>query len=74
MTRRRVPVASYGPVRLVRLRFGGNGDSDYWYADCSAGHAWTGAMHPNRTIEGRRLAERDAKAHARYHHAWQDER
>lgn len=39
----------------------GNRDNDYWYATCTCG--WRGAMNPNRTIEGRRLADRDARQH-----------
>ena len=41
----------------------GNRDNDYFYAECPCG--WTGAYHSNRTVEGRRLAERDARLHVR---------
>lgn len=41
----------------------GNRDEDRFRATCSA-CGWTSlAWHSNRTIEGRRLAERDAKEH-----------
>lgn len=40
----------------------GNRDNDYFHAVCPT-CGWTGAYHPNRTVEGRRLAERDAAQH-----------
>jgi hypothetical protein len=42
----------------------GNRDADYWQATCSCGWRSSG-MHPNRTVEGHRLAERDANDHMR---------
>lgn len=40
----------------------GNRDADYFQATCTCG--WEAAgFHPNRTVEGRRLAERDAEQH-----------
>jgi len=39
----------------------GNRDSDHWQAQCPFG--WKGALHSNRTIEGRRLAAREAQEH-----------
>jgi len=39
----------------------GNRDNDYFRAQCSCG--WKGSPHSNRTVEGRRLAERDARNH-----------
>lgn len=43
----------------------GNRDNDYWQAKCPA-CPWVGGFHSNRTIEGRRLADRDAAGHT--HH------
>lgn len=40
----------------------GNRDHDRWFAVCLI-CGWSGVMHSNRTIEGRRLAERDAAQH-----------
>lgn len=45
----------------------GNRDADYWYASCPVCN-WQGAYHPNRTVEGRSLAERDAASHNRARH------
>ena len=47
-------------IERVRAR-SGNPDADYFRAICPCG--WKGAVHSNRTIEGRRLAERDARGH-----------
>jgi hypothetical protein len=47
---------------VTRIRSkSGNPDADYWQAVCTCG--WASAMSPNRTIEGRRLATRDAGQH-----------
>jgi hypothetical protein len=46
---------------VKRHRRGGMGDNDYFQALCSCG--WKGAPNSNRTIEGRKLAERDARNH-----------
>lgn len=47
---------------VTRLRApSGNRDNDYFQPTCTCG--WKGATHSNRTIEGRRLAHRDAEAH-----------
>lgn len=39
----------------------GNRDYDHFQPQCSCG--WRGALYSNRTIEGRRLAARDASQH-----------
>lgn len=44
----------------------GNTDNDHFRAGCTCG--WLGtAFYSNRTVEGRRLARRDADDHARSH-------
>lgn len=45
----------------------GNRYADYFRPECPCG--WRGAFHSNRTIEGRKLAERDAADHNRARHA-----
>lgn len=40
----------------------GNRDADYFQPTCSA-CGYAGALYSNRTVEGRRLAARDAEAH-----------
>lgn len=56
-------------ARADRIRSAsGDRDYDYWQATCDACPWQALAMHSNRTIEGRRLAERDANEHnAEYH-------
>lgn len=49
----------------------GNPDADYFYAACHTCDDWKGAMYPNRTIEGRRLAARDAADHNAARHSIQ---
>lgn len=45
----------------------GNRDADYFQAVCTCG--WPGGgVHSNRTVEGRRLAERDAADHQAAQH------
>lgn len=39
----------------------GDRDADYFRPECACG--WKGDMYPNRTIEGRRLAEKRASEH-----------
>lgn len=46
----------------------GNRDSDYFRAECGACGWIALAMHSNRTVEGRRLADRDAADHNRARH------
>lgn len=47
----------------------GNRDNDYWQAKCDT-CPWTSTgMYPNRTTEGRRLAQRDADAHNQVAHS-----
>jgi hypothetical protein len=51
----------------------GNRDNDYWQAECSCG--WTSsAVHSNRTVEGRALADRDAADHMAARHLRHGER
>jgi hypothetical protein len=40
----------------------GNRDNDHFRPECPA-CGWKGALHSNRTVEGRSLAERDAREH-----------
>ena len=48
---------------VERLRApSGNTDHDHFRAGCSQ-CGWKGSPHSNRTVEGRRLAERDASQH-----------
>ena len=50
-------------ARVVRLLApSGNSDYDYFCPRCDACN-WHGASYSNRTIEGRQLAERDARRH-----------
>jgi len=47
----------------------GNPDNDYWQATCDT-CPWTATgMHSNRTVEGVRLARRDAEDHNRVVHS-----
>jgi hypothetical protein len=39
----------------------GNRDSDYFQPVCACG--WQGALHSNRTVEGRTIAQRAASEH-----------
>lgn len=48
-------------AKVTRHRRGGLGDNDYFQATCGCG--WKGPLNSNRTIEGRKLAERDARNH-----------
>lgn len=47
----------------------GNRDSDRFQAVCSECGWASNALHSNRTVEGRTLAERDAKDHNTARHA-----
>ena len=50
-------------ARVVRLSApSGNRDNDYFQPQCDACN-WHGASYSNRTIEGRELADRDARQH-----------
>ena len=52
-----------GHVRVVRyFAPSGNTDADYFSPRCDV-CGWSGAFHSNRTIEGRRIAERQATDH-----------
>lgn len=46
----------------------GNRDHDYFRAECTSCDWTARAMHSNRTIEGRALAQRDADDHNRARH------
>lgn len=55
---------------VVRIQAkSGNRDADYFRAKCPEHPSWISGMYNNRTIEGRSLAERDAREHnlARHH-------
>jgi hypothetical protein len=45
----------------------GDPDADYFQPRCAECH-WKGAMYPNRTVEGRRLATERAADHNRARH------
>ena len=50
-------------ARVVRLSApSGNRDNDYFQPQCDTCN-WHGASYSNRTIEGRELADRDARQH-----------
>lgn len=51
----------------IRAR-SGNPDNDYFQAACGPCRWTARAIHSNRTIEGRTLAERDAADHNAVHH------
>ncbi len=62
------PVPGMAGATVIRLHApSGNRDADYWQAQCSA-CAWLSASYPNRTVEGRKLADRAAAEHNRARH------
>lgn len=51
-------------VKVRRLAApSGNRDNDYFRAECGSCGWVARGMHSNRTVEGRRLADRDAAGH-----------
>ena len=60
---RKAPTMTTKTAQVVRLLApSGNPDNDYFRPQCDACN-WHGPMYSNRTIEGRQLAERDARQH-----------
>ena len=56
-------IVQQSPARVVRLSApSGNRDNDYFRPECRECD-WHGAAYSNRTIEGRELADRDARQH-----------